>query len=233
MAAHGRDDDEPFLSRWSQRKRQAEEKAREAEAAEASEAEPAAGPEEIDLAELPDIDSLDATSDYTLFMRKGVPNSLKQRALRRLWHVDPAFRHICMLDDYNQDFTDAAMVVPNLKTLYQVGRGMVQPEEELVAEEAAARPAEPLPAGDSTAAALRDDDSTDDDSTQEPVPLASPEPADAPGQEEGRPRPEALEARPIADPAESLHDAEIASIRGSFFAGSRSARRRRWGDVEG
>ena len=30
----------------------------------------------------------------------------------------------------NLDYTDAAMVVPNMKTLYQVGRGMVVQAEE-------------------------------------------------------------------------------------------------------
>ena len=131
MAARERDDDKPFLSRWSQRKRQAEEETRVAEVTAVSEAEPEAEPAEIDPAELPDIDSLEAGSDFSVFLRKGVPNALKQKALRRLWQVDPAFKHICMLDDYNQDFTDAAMVVPNLKTVYQVGRGMVLPEDEL------------------------------------------------------------------------------------------------------
>src|SRR3546814_13669801 len=79
---------------------------------------------------LPDIDALDVGADFTVFMREGVPNALKQRALRRLWQVDPAFRHICMLDDYNLDYTDAATVVPNLKTLFQVGRGLVLPGED-------------------------------------------------------------------------------------------------------
>src|SRR3546814_7943007 len=63
-------------------------------------------------------------------MRKGVPSALRQGALRRLWQVDPAFRHLCMLDDYNLDYTDAATVVPNLRTIYQVGRGMVLPGED-------------------------------------------------------------------------------------------------------
>src|SRR5690606_13963943 len=37
---------------------------------------------------------------------------------------------LCMLDDYNLDYTDAATVVPNLKTIYQVGRGMILPGED-------------------------------------------------------------------------------------------------------
>jgi hypothetical protein len=140
MAARGRDD-KNFLSRWSQRKREAEEAAaHEAvppqDGDEALPAAPsaAAGAEDdaggIDLRDLPDIDSLHAGSDFTVFMRSGIPRALKQRALRRLWQVDPAFNVICPLDDYNLDYTDAATVVPNLKTLYQVGRGMVLPGED-------------------------------------------------------------------------------------------------------
>src|SRR3546814_15993732 len=108
---------------------------------------------------LPDIDALDVGADFTVFMREGVPNALKQRALRRLWQVDPAFRHICMLDDYNLDYTDAATVVPNLKKLFQVGRGMVLPGEDV--EEAptteAAGPALPAAESKDPATALPND----------------------------------------------------------------------------
>src|SRR3546814_5119255 len=106
MAARGRDDDKPFLSRWSQRKRQAveEDAAAAAQADAETAAEPTVAPEAVDPATLPDIDALDVGADFTVFMREGVPNALKQRALRRLWQVDPAFRHICMLDDYNLDY---------------------------------------------------------------------------------------------------------------------------------
>src|SRR3546814_8255463 len=77
--------------------------------------------------------------------------------------VDPAFRHICMLDDYNLDYTDAATVVPNLKTLFQVGRGMVLPGEDV--EEAptteAAGPALPAAESKATATALPNDGGPD------------------------------------------------------------------------
>lgn len=219
-----RDDDKPFLSRWSQRKRQAEEAAREPEAAAAQEVEPAGAleEEEIDPAQLPEIDSLDAGSDFTVFMRKGVPNALKQKALRRLWQVDPAFKHICMLDDYNQDFTDAAMVVPNLKTIYQVGRGMVLPEEEELEK---ARVAEvSAPSGD---------DPPEPAAAGEPRALLA-SPADVPRQEEEQrddfigPGPGTATA--LADSGRAV---EKSSTRAPLAGGSRPARRRRWGDVEG
>src|SRR3546814_12878449 len=116
MAARGRDDDKPFLSRWSQRKRQAveEDAAAAAQADAETAAEPTVAPEAVDPATLPDIDALAVGADFPVFMREGVPNALKQRALRRLWQVDPAFRHICMLYAYTPDSTAAAPVVARM-----------------------------------------------------------------------------------------------------------------------
>ena len=145
-----------FLSRWSRRKREPAREERDeaaavtgavtgaAEAAEAAEAveadgsvagdsatgDPATGDPEV-VAKLPDIDSLDETSDFTPFMAEGVPEILRRRALRKLWRLNPVFAHLDGLNDYDQDFTDAAMVLPNLKTIYKVGKGMLgEPEAE-------------------------------------------------------------------------------------------------------
>src|SRR3954468_17910933 len=69
------EDDKGFLARWSQRKREAKQQDQEIPAAEAdirsgpageSEAEP-----EFDLASLPKLDDLTATTDITAFLRKG------------------------------------------------------------------------------------------------------------------------------------------------------------------
>lgn len=99
---------EPFLERWSRRKRQAgsgdgqpEEHAPPAvakAAAQDAEQEPAAAPE------LPDIDSLDENSDYSAFLAPGVDESLRQRALRKLFR-SPKFNVCDGLDDYCEDFT--------------------------------------------------------------------------------------------------------------------------------
>jgi uncharacterized protein DUF3306 len=85
---------------------------------------------EEEIAALPDIDSLNESSDFSAFMKEGVPEELKSRALRKLWRVDPAFAHVDGLLDYDDDFTDAALVVEGLKTIYKVGKGMVTDEDE-------------------------------------------------------------------------------------------------------
>lgn len=128
-----------FLSRWSQRKQRSRdgtppaEPLEEAPAAEALAAsEDAAGdPERLteeQIAPLPDPDSLQAGDDFKPFLQRGVPEILKRRALRRLWSVNPLFNLRDGLNEYDEDYTDAATVVANLKTLFQPGKGMPQPE---------------------------------------------------------------------------------------------------------
>lgn len=61
----------------------------------ATEAEGAAIPAGLtaeDLADLPDPEELTAASDITGFLRSGVPAALRNRALRRMWSIDPDIR---------------------------------------------------------------------------------------------------------------------------------------------
>jgi hypothetical protein len=89
--------DKGFLARWSQRKREAKEPEREAPAADhgvvaepEAEAKP---PEEFDLSSLPTIEELTSETDITAFLRKGVPEHLRNAALRKSWALDPAIRN--------------------------------------------------------------------------------------------------------------------------------------------
>lgn len=132
-------EDANFLSRWARRKAEVQ----ESEAAQATaEQKTAEGgqPEELDdrdrpvteeeIAALPDPDSLEHGADFKPFLRPGIPQALRQRALRRIWRVNPAIGFLDGMNEYDLDYTDAATVVDNLKTAYQVGRGFVVPEEE-------------------------------------------------------------------------------------------------------
>jgi hypothetical protein len=226
MAPRQEDDGKGFLSRWSQRKRAVEEAASEPEVPQQAESSAAGDDDTIDPKDLPDIDSLDAGSDYTVFLKKGVPPALKRKALNKLWQTDPAFRHICMLDDYNLDYTDAAMVVPNLKTLFQVGRGMVLPEEEEAAAKAAAEAADRAVEVPQGAEALpgAPEPATGDSEAAEAAAARPPQ---------SRPKPR-MPGTPRVPPAATRE----ASGPGSGGAsaprqGERSARQRRWGDPDG
>jgi hypothetical protein len=49
--------------------------------------------EPFDLSSLPNLEDLTETSDITAFLRKGVPESLRNAALRKSWAMDPAIRN--------------------------------------------------------------------------------------------------------------------------------------------
>jgi hypothetical protein len=122
-------DEADFLTRWSRRKAEArrEEQTEPTPVATAVQPEPAAAPLLVEAPELPDPETLEAGSDFKAFMAENVPGDLRRQALRRLWRVNPIINSMDGLDDYyvTQNFTDAATVVPDLRTLYRVGKGML------------------------------------------------------------------------------------------------------------
>ena len=130
--------DERFLERWSRRKATARTDKAEQAPADALEpkaeaplpAENTAAPQAIDPDTLPDIDSLDENSDFSIFMQDGVPDALRNRALRKLWQIDPAFNVVDGLLEYGEDFTDLAAVAEAVQTVYKVGKGMVSESDE-------------------------------------------------------------------------------------------------------
>ena len=73
------------------------------EASQSTPAEPdAAEPQEA----LPRLDDLSAESDLTPFLREGVPSTLKNTALRKMWSLDPAIRDYVGPAEYAWDFND-------------------------------------------------------------------------------------------------------------------------------
>jgi len=60
-----------------------------------------------------DIETLDYESDFTVFMNDKVPETLRRMALRKLWRSNPILANIDGLNDYDEDFTDAATVFIN------------------------------------------------------------------------------------------------------------------------
>ncbi len=133
-------DEKDFLARWSQRKQAARDGIAEPDAEQptvpAETADLPAG--EASVVETAyadfDFDALDYHSDYTQFMEKDVPEMVRQRALRALWRSDPILANVDGLNDYDQDFTDAALVVENLASAYRPGKGYATDEEEAVEE---------------------------------------------------------------------------------------------------
>lgn len=99
--------EEEFLARWSRRKREARaEPAKPAVAPPTPPAEVKDDESEIDLSSLPSIDEINAATDITAFLRKGIPQELGRAALRRAWAADPAIRDFVGLAENAWDFND-------------------------------------------------------------------------------------------------------------------------------
>ncbi len=150
---------------WSRRKArvQAEAEAEQAEVEAQALAEEQAELEELSDAEilaqlqLPDPDTLKMGDDFKAFMAQAVPDRIRRRALRTLWRSNPVLANVDMLVDYGEDFTDKALVVENLQTAYQVGKGMLKHVEEM-ARQAAERENPTEPALDETEDPIEEED---------------------------------------------------------------------------
>ncbi len=117
---------EGFLARWDRRKRAAREENNEPGHTAPAETPAQAGPESqppmraadtgedtkaasspapaIDLASLPPIESITASTDIRGFLAPGVPAELKRAALRRAWTADPAIRDFVGIAENQWDF---------------------------------------------------------------------------------------------------------------------------------
>lgn len=120
---------------------------------------------------LPDPDQLQPGDDVSGFMAQAIPDRLRRRALRRLWRLNPVLANVDGLVDYGEDYTDAACVIENIQTAYQVGKGMLAHVEALAAEE------------DDSAVEDEPDDApviAEEEPLPEPEPEPEPEPAPQP-----------------------------------------------------
>jgi hypothetical protein len=125
-------EDKGFLSRWSDRKLQADaedsEKAPDALPAETAETaenefEGKSDEEILSILELPEPETLKLGDTVEKFMDGRVPERIRARALRAFWKTNPVLANIDGLDEYCDDYTDAAMIIENMQTIYEVGKG--------------------------------------------------------------------------------------------------------------
>lgn len=89
-----------------------------------------------DPMDIHDEDKLDA------FFKDGIPDRLKQLAMRRLWRINPFFGRVDEMVEYGEDYTDAATVIEGMKSAYEVGKGyaaklMREAEEKRILDEEA------------------------------------------------------------------------------------------------
>ena len=135
------------FQRWSQKKAEARQEEVLPPLVE-SEIEPELSPEEQELAinealpeeevlakyDLPNPDVVELGMDITGFLRKEVPELLRRRALRSLWRSNPVLAVLDGLNDYDEDYTDAAYAGKAVNTLYKVGQGMIDRTKKSIEE---------------------------------------------------------------------------------------------------
>lgn len=100
-------------------------------------AEPETEEEEAALLEqlgLPLPESLGEGDDFAPFMKSGVPEFLRKRALRVLWRSNPILANLDGLNDYDEDFNSPELTKKVLATGYQVGRGFIKSVTEALEE---------------------------------------------------------------------------------------------------
>jgi hypothetical protein len=82
---------------------------------------------EHDLAPL---GSLNIDSDFRPYMQNGIPDMLKQAAMRRLWRIDPAFGFLDGMNEYDENFRVIDKLITAMDTSYKVGRGYLDDEDD-------------------------------------------------------------------------------------------------------
>lgn len=127
-------EEDGFISRWSRLKRGEERLPGSVEPPQALEPEQAidtdtATPEEIEELEAIDIDAMDYGADFTAFLKKGVPEALKKRALRQLWRSSPVLANVDGLNDYDDDFNVKHTILEKFTSAYKIGTGHLTKEE--------------------------------------------------------------------------------------------------------
>ncbi|WP_157014757.1 DUF3306 domain-containing protein [Mesorhizobium xinjiangense] len=179
---------EAFLERWSRRKRKAgaaehaasNEEPVTAPAGDAEPPENEAARAEMEAnrraAEAVDIDALEKGDDFSVFFRRGVPPALKNRALRKLWRTNPVLANLDGLNDYDTDFNAPSAKV--YSSLWQVGRGYLDREQQevstlLAGDETEATP--PAAAEQATASATQTDDESEELAAENPQEAFEPE----------------------------------------------------------
>ena len=119
-----------FLSRWSDRKLKSDIEASEntlpdalPEEAPEDDFEGKSDEEILSILELPEPETLKLGDTVEKFMDGRVPERIRARALRAFWKTNPVLANIDGLDEYCDDYTDAAMIIENMQTIYEVGKG--------------------------------------------------------------------------------------------------------------
>lgn len=137
-----------FLSRWSKRKQaqvsnpdvDPDDDVPETELVEIDEVQLEAERSEAEAnrlaAEAIDLEKVEYGFDFSVFMKRGVPDVLRKKALKKFFNSNPVLANLDGLNDYDEDFNNPLHMV--YKSSWDVGRGFLT-EAEKVLQQATGR----------------------------------------------------------------------------------------------
>lgn len=127
------DERDDMFGRWSRRKTAVAQEAQEAAAAAQQDETVEVKPEVEETEEealarlgLPDPDALGEGDDFAAFMKAGVPDIIRRRALRRLWTTNPVLANVDGLVEYGENYASPDLIPEVVATAYKVGRGFLK-----------------------------------------------------------------------------------------------------------
>lgn len=136
------EDKQGFLSRWSKRKQaqlanpdvDPDEEPPVADAVEIDEAQLEAERSEAELnrlaAESVDLEKVEYGFDFSIFMKRGVPDLLRKKALQKFFNSNPVLANLDGLNDYDEDYNNPLHMV--YKSSWDVKRGFLTEAEKLL-----------------------------------------------------------------------------------------------------
>ncbi len=134
-----------------------------------------------DVAEAVDLQNLDKDSDFSLFMKDGVPDALRRKAYRLLWKTDPILANIDGLNDYDDDFADTTLIMKSFQSAWDINKGYKQEPvvlpDEVSSTEAEAEPSAPENTSGNEAVANTEDLKAADTEKEEGVSMATDDPS--------------------------------------------------------
>jgi len=136
------EDKQGFLSRWSKRKQaqlanpdtDPDEETPVAEAVEIDEAQLEADRSEAEqnrlAAEAVDLEKVEYGFDFSIFMKRGVPDLLRKKALQKFFNSNPVLANLDGLNDYDEDYNNPLHMV--YKSSWDLKRGFLSEAEKLL-----------------------------------------------------------------------------------------------------
>jgi hypothetical protein len=136
------EDKQGFLSRWSKRKQaqtanpdvDPDEETPATDAVEIDQEQLEAERSEAEInrlaAEAVDLEKVEYGFDFSIFMKRGVPDLLRKKALKKFFNSNPVLANLDGLNDYDEDYNNPLHMV--YKSSWDVGRGFLTDAEKIL-----------------------------------------------------------------------------------------------------